>query len=316
MTADQNTASETRNRLVLLAASASVLVAAVLVGIKTLAFALTGSVALLSSLVDSVLDLTASGFNFFAVRHATVPADHEHRFGHGKAEALAALAQTAFISASVVFILITAVRRFLHPDPVTHGDLGILVMLVSIGATIILVLFQRSVATRTGSLAISADLLHYASDLLSNVAVLIALAASRYLHWELADPVIAVLIALWMALGVKGILIKSLDELMDRELLEPQRQQVIDAAMNVAGVQGVHDVRTRSAGPHAFVQMRVEVNGNQSLFAAHDIAERVEDSVMAVLPNAEVIVHQDPVRLQPVTRATTADANLAASQDK
>ncbi|ANK82309.1 MAG: hypothetical protein TEF_17045 [Rhizobiales bacterium NRL2] len=277
-----------------LATLASVLTAFVLLVIKTVALVMTGSTAMLGSLLDSALDLTASLTNLFAVRYSLTEADEEHRFGHGKAESLGALAQAALISGSAVFLAWESAANLLDPDPVRATTLGIIVMVVSIAMTLVLVAFQRFVVRRSGSVAISADLLHYSGDLLMNAGVIVALVLSGMMGVHVADPIIGVLIALWLLRGSWQISRNAFDQLMDRELPEDERARILTAALAVPDVSAVHDLRTRQSGLAAFVQVHVELDGGMSLYRAHVIADMVEAEIERIHPGAEVIVHLDP----------------------
>lgn len=276
------------------AAIAAVAVAALLIAGKAAAWGATGAVSLLSSLVDSLLDLAASSVNLLAIRHAAQPADREHRFGHGKAEALAGLSQGVFVTGSAAFLLVEAVRRLIAPQPVENTEVGIVVMVVSIVLTLGLVLFQRFVIQRTDSLAISGDSLHYRGDLLVNLSVIVALVLSAQFGWVMADPVFAVLIAAYIVWGAWGILKGSLATLMDRELDDADRQKIRTIAVSRAGVIDIHDLRTRSSGTHAFIQLHLEMDGELTLRAAHAIAEAVMYDIEQAFPNAEVLIHEDP----------------------
>lgn len=281
-------------RLMRRATYASLATALTLVTIKTIAALMTGSVSVLTTLLDSLLDLAASVVTLLAVRHALVPADREHRFGHGKVEALAALAQSAFISGSAVFLMVEVIGRFSVPKPVTHSAIGIGVMLISIAATIVLVAYQLHVVRKTRSLAIRSDSAHYLGDLSANVAVIVALLLTTQLGWLYADPVIATAIAayiVWMAWGVaRG----ALDMLMDRELPDADRQKIKTLALADPRVRAVHDLRTRSAGRQHFIQIHIEMDGHLSLLQAHEIADGAEGRILEAFPGSEVIVHQDP----------------------
>jgi ferrous-iron efflux pump FieF len=276
------------------AAIAAVAVAALLIAGKAAAWGATGAVSLLSSLIDSLLDLAASTVNLLAIRHAAQPADNEHRFGHGKAEALAGLSQGIFVTGSAAFLLFEAVRRLIDPHPVANSEIGIAVMALSIALTLGLVLFQRFVIQRTGSLAISGDSLHYRGDLLVNLSVIVALVLSAQLGWVIADPVFAFLIAAYIVWGAYGILKGSMATLMDRELDEADRQKICAIALNRPGVLDVHDLRTRSSGIHAFIQLHLEMDGELTLRAAHAIADAVMHDIERAFPNADVLIHQDP----------------------
>ena len=293
------TLSPTRSgRLMRAATYASVAVAAVLIVIKLIALALTGSVALLSSLIDSILDAVASVANLFAVRHSLTPPDAEHRFGHGKAESLAALGQAALISGSAVFLIWEGVSRLVRPQAVEAGAIGIGVMIVSMALTAGLVLFQRFVVRKTGSVAIAADSLHYRSDFLMNAAVIAALALSYYAEFTFADPLFAIAIALYILYSAYEILRTALDQLMDRELPEDDRQRIREIAMAHDEVRDMHDLRTRASGTQTFIQLHLELDGAMSLYRAHVIADTVEADIYQAFPGAEVIIHQDPAGVE------------------
>lgn len=285
---------EKAERLKRFAAVAAVTVAAVLIAAKTSAWLATGSVSLLSTLIDSMLDLAASLVNLLAIRHALQPADREHRFGHGKAEPLAGLAQAAFVSGSAAFLLFEAFQRLVNPAPITNTTFGIAVIAFSILLTVGLVAFQRFVVRRTGSVAISADSLHYSADLLVNVSVIVALLLTVNLGWSAADPLFAIAIAIFILRGAWSIFRSSLDLLMDRELPEDERQRIRDIATAHAGVISIHDLRTRSSGTQTFIQFHLEMDGNLTLLQAHEIADDVMDQVESAFPNAEVLIHEDP----------------------
>jgi len=281
-------------RLMRLATYASVGVASVLIVTKFVAWVMTDSVSLLSTLVDSLLDAAASVVNLIAVRHALQPADAEHRFGHGKAEPLAGLAQAAFIVGSAVFLLFEAGDRVVSPHEVVRASVGYAVVVFSIVLTIALVLFQRYVVRKSGSVAISADSLHYQTDVLINGSVLVSLFLSSEMGIAHADPLFAIGIAVYIIYTASQIGKEALNILMDRELPDEERERIKEVARAQPGVQGVHDLRTRSSGAQVFIQMHVEIDGDLPLRDAHEIADRVEIEVGNAFPNAEVIVHQDP----------------------
>jgi len=287
-------APDNTERLKRLAAVAAVTVAGLLIAAKTGAWLATGSVSLLSTLIDSMLDLAASLVNLFAIRHALQPADREHRFGHGKAEPLAGLAQAAFVSGSAAFLLFEAFQRLIHPVSIGNTTFGIAVMVFSIVLTLGLVAFQRFVVRRTGSVAISADSLHYSADLLVNTSVVVALLLTVNLGWSAADPLFAIGIAVFILRGAWSIFRSSLDLLMDRELPEDERQRIRQIATSHAGVISIHDLRTRSSGTKTFIQFHLEMDGNLTLLEAHEIADDVMDDIEQAFPDAEVLVHEDP----------------------
>jgi ferrous-iron efflux pump FieF len=276
------------------AAIASVSVASVLIVTKFAAWLITDSVSLLSTLIDSFLDAAASLVNLLAVHHALQPADREHRFGHGKAEPLASLAQSAFIGGSAVFLLVQAGERMAHPRDVLNTDIGYAVMVFSIVLTILLVAFQRYVVKKSGSVAIDADSLHYKTDVLINLGVMVSLFLSSHFGWKYADPLIAIMIALYIVRGAWEIGKTALGILMDRELEDADRQKIREIVMAHEEVKGLHDLRTRSSGVHVFIQFHLELDGNMKLKQAHDISEDVERELMEAFPNAEVIIHEDP----------------------
>ncbi len=281
-------------RMMRSATYASVTTAAILIATKLGAFLYTDSVALLSSLIDSVVDALASVISLLAVRHATTPADREHRFGHGKAEPLAALAQAMFVTGSAIFLIVEALRRLLDPPDLRHSEVGIAVMVLAIVLTFALTRYQAYVVRRTGSLAIKADALHYVGDLLINASVIVAILLVSQFGWRLADPIFGIAIAGVLLVSAVRIGRRSLDMLMDRELPEDDRRRILDIAEQHKEVMALHDLRTRSSGPDLFIQLHLELDGGLSLHRAHEIADEVEAEICAAFPKAEVIIHQDP----------------------
>lgn len=281
-------------KLMRAAAIASVGVASVLILTKLGAWLSTDSVSLLSTLIDSTLDAGASILNLIAVHHALQPADREHRFGHGKAEPLAGLAQAAFICGSAAFLLIQAVERLAHPRDIVNTDIGYAVMVFSIVLTVALVAFQRYVVKKSGSVAIDADSLHYKTDVLINIGVIVSLFLSSALGWKYADPLIAIAIAAYIVKGAWSIGMTSLAILMDRELEDDDRRKIREIVMAHEEVRGLHDLRTRSSGVNVFIQFHLELDGNMKLAEAHRISEDVERELMDAFPSAEVIIHEDP----------------------
>ena len=282
------------DRLRRLATYASVTVAALLIAVKFAAWLETGSVALLSSLVDSLLDIAASLVNLVAVRHAMSPADREPRFGQGKAEPLAVLGQSAFITGSAMLLLAEAVRRLISPVRIENPPAGIAVMIFSIVVTIGLVLYQRHVVRRTGSIAITADELHYRSDLVLNTSVIAALVLGSVLDFPLLDPLFGAAIGMWIVYSAVRLARLSLFQLMDHELPDEEREKIRAIAQSHPDVAAAHDLRTRVAGPTAFIQIHIEMDGGLSLIRAHEISDEVEAELRAAYPHAEVMIHQDP----------------------
>ena len=276
------------------ASIASVAAAFVMIGIKFYAYLETQSVSLLSTLFDSLLDIGASLVNLLAVRHALTPADAEHRFGHGKAEPLAGLVQVAFILGSCVLLLVEVWDHFRYPKPVTNAGLGIGVMVLSIAVTGVLIVFQRHVVRKTGSVAIKADAAHYGSDFLVNISVIAALLLSTYLGWWWIDPAFGLLVAGFIAVTAVSIGRDSLDMLMDREMNDAERDRIKEIVRNHPEVLSLHDLRTRVAGQAKFIQFHLELDSEVSLKDAHRISDAVEEDLLRAFPDAEVIIHQDP----------------------
>ena len=276
------------------AALASVASALFLLVIKTYAAFATGSVAMLGSLADTVLDLIASLVTLFGVRVAAMPADREHRFGHGKAEALAALAQVVLISISAIGIGWQAIDRLLGGAHTANADYGIAVSIAAIVLTLALVAYQRSVVRRTGSVAIRTDNVHYQSDLYLNLSVIAALALDQYVGVGWADPVFGLGIAFWLLWGAWQASSHALDQLMDREWPEDKRMRFLAIASSRPEAKGIHDLRTRSSGTHDFAQFHIHVDPEMSVQAAHDVAEAIEADLEREFPGCEVLIHLDP----------------------
>jgi ferrous-iron efflux pump FieF len=285
------------SRLMRRAAYASVTVAAALVGLKAFAYLASNSVAMLASLADSALDLFTAALNLFAIHTALSPADDEHRFGHGKAEPLAGLAQGAFITASALFLLVEGVQRLIAPAPIDNSVPALLVMAVSIAAAIGLILYQRHVVARTASLAIEADKTHYFGDLVTNVGVILAIGLSSYLGWTLADPLIGMAVAGVMLVSAWRVADVALDQLMDRELPDEDRASIVRIAQAHGAVRGVHDLKTRMAGRSIFIQLHLVLDNAMALGEAHAISDAVEAAIANAFPGADVIIHQDPDNL-------------------
>jgi ferrous-iron efflux pump FieF len=273
---------------------ASIAVASAMVLVKLAAWLLTGSVSLLSSLLDSLLDAAASLVNLVAIHQALTPADREHRFGHGKAEPLASLGQSAFIAGSAVLLLIQGLQHLFTPAPVTNTGIGIAVMAFAVIVTFALVRYQQHIIKRTGSLVVSSDELHYRSDLILNGAVIVSLLISKVLNWPYIDPLFGIAIGLWIIYGAWRVAQRATVQLMDHELPDGERARIREIALAHPQVRAVHDLRTRAAGPDAFVQIHLEMDGNLTLREAHRVSDAVEADILAAFPQAEVMIHQDP----------------------
>ncbi|MGZ2412643.1 ferrous-iron efflux pump FieF [Sphingomonas sp. F9_3S_D5_B_2] len=286
--------SADRSRLTSQAAAASTSMAVTLIALKSYAALATSSMAMLGSLADSVLDLVASLVVLLGVRIAAQPADFEHRFGHGKAEALAALVQVILITLSAIFIGYHAVQRLVVGAATANGDLGIGVSIVAMLLTIALIAFQRHVIRQTGSLAIGTDRLHYSSDLLLNGSVIVALGLDQFGGLRGADAVFGVLIALWLAVGAWRASSHSLDQLMDREWPDDLRDRFLAATRDFPELSGLHDLRTRSSGTHYFAQFHVWVPAHWTVQEAHDRLDRAEEALQQRFPDTEILIHVDP----------------------
>jgi ferrous-iron efflux pump FieF len=281
-------------RLTTRAAIASVATALFLLLLKAFAASQTGSVAMLGSLADTGLDLLASLVTLYGVRIAATPADHDHRFGHGKAEALAALFQVALITASAAAIGWRAVYRLRTDQPTTGAEIGIAVSLIAIAATFALLLYQRRIIARTGSVAIRGDSIHYQSDLLLNLAVIAALVLDQYAGVTGADPVFGIAIALWLAWGAFKASSQAIDQLMDKEWPEEKRQRFLEVAAQHPELRGIHDFRTRRSGSRDFAQFHMYVAPQMSVKDAHEVMDQVEAKIAGEFPGVEVLIHLDP----------------------
>ena len=284
---------EERARLLRLATRASVAVALILIVLKATVWISTGSVSLLAGLIDSLMDAAASIINLFAVGYALKPADKEHRFGHGKAEALAGLAQSAFITGSAVLVLLQGVNRLLNPEPLDTAWAGVAVMVFSIAATLGLLAIQKHVIARTNSTAVGADSLHYRSDLLLNLSIIIALLLAHF-GIQQADALFGLGIALFIGYGAVRIGLDAIQILMDHELPDEVRAEALRIARSVPDVIDVHDLRTRQSGQHWFMQLHLELPATLTLADAHERGEQARLAIMARYPQADVLVHKDP----------------------
>jgi ferrous-iron efflux pump FieF len=295
MTQSQNLSTDPQEiaKLLRLATYASISVALILIIAKLVAWGLSDSVSLLATLIDSVLDALASLINLVAVRHALTPADKEHRFGHGKAEALAGLSQSMFIAGSAGFLLLEAGRRLISPIAVEAVGTSMLVMVFSIVATLLLLGFQRHVIRKTNSTAIRADALHYRTDLLVNASVILALWLSVK-GWAGFDALFACAIAIYILYSAWEIITVSYDHLMDRELPDPQREEIEKLVLQHKSARGLHDLRSRHSGTMTFIQLHLELDDDLSLLEAHKISDEVELSLLEAFPGSEIIIHIDP----------------------
>ncbi len=272
---------------------AAIFTATFLVLIKMIAWILTGAISLQATLIDSMIDTITSTINYFVIRESIRPPDEEHRWGHGKIEALAAIGQSAFIFGSAIFIVLQASRRLIAPEPIAYTNVGIWIMVVTILVTFLLLSYQRYVAAQTGSIAIKADSAHYMSDFFINMGVILSLLGSKWFDWHILDPLIGVIVSFIIVHTARKILLPALDILLDRELAVEDRIKIEAIARSHPMVRGVHDLRTRSTGAHKFIQLHLEMCGDLSLYKAHEVADEVENSIRDAYPDAEVLTHQD-----------------------
>jgi ferrous-iron efflux pump FieF len=289
-----STSAENRADLTRSAAFASIAVAILLVGLKLWASIETSSTAMLGSLADSSLDLLASVVTLVGVWIAAQPADDNHRFGHGKAESLSAMFQVMLIALSATAIGFYSIERLISGGRTSAANEGIGVSIIAIIATLGLLMWQRHVIKRTGSVAISADHVHYQSDLLLTVAVIAALVLDQFAGFTRADPLFGVAIAAWLLWGAWRAASEAIDNLMDREWPEEKRQRFVELAAKHPELNNLHDLRTRTSGTRDFVQFHVDMPAAMTVEEAHDIIERVEEDLLGHFPDMDLLIHIDP----------------------
>jgi ferrous-iron efflux pump FieF len=269
-------------------------VALVLVDVKVWAWLATGSISLLTSAADGLVDVVASLVTFAGVRYAGRPVDRGHRYGHGKAEAVAAFVQALLLAGAAVGLGIQSFTRLFVPQPLTEIGFGLWVIIASLVATCGLVAMQTYVVKRTGSTAIAADRAHYETDVTANIAVLVALVLERFLAWNRADAIGALAISCYMLWNARGMALHALIQLLDRELDTSDRERIRSAVLGCEGVQAVHDIRTRNGGDRVFVEFHLEVDGAMSVEKGHSIGDQAEDAVRSIFQAADVVAHLEP----------------------
>jgi len=294
---------EQYGRLVNRAGRAAIVAASLLIIVKLIAWIVTGSTSILAALTDSLMDVTTSIINLWAIKIALQPADDEHRFGHGKAESLAGLAQAAFISGSAVFLMFNSISALVNGHQIIASNVGIGVMLFSVLVTIALVSYQTYIVKKTGSMAIKADSLHYRTDVALNGAVLVALVLAG-LGWYWADGVFAIAVSLYILHGAWEIATQSIDALMDKQLPKSDQEKIVKMAYRIEGVRGVHDLRTRQSGNTKFIQLHLELDDDQSLYHAHNKADKLEVVLNEIFPHADILIHLDPLSVVPLEKQT------------
>ena len=295
MAADKRLGAESRR----LASRTSLVVAVMLVAVKLAAWIATGSVALLSSAMDALVDTAAALATFFGVRYAEQPPDQDHRFGHGKGEAVAGFTQATLLAGAALALAAQSAERLFFPEPVQLLGVGVGVILASLIAVTGLVIMQTIVVRRTGSTAIAADRAHYATDIAVNLAVLAALGVTRLTGWQRADPVFALAISAYMLWNSRGIALEALKQLLDHELSTEDRQHISAAVLACSGVRGLHDLRTRHAGDRIFVEFHLEVDGHLTIDEGHSVGDAAEASVKRLFPSTvEVTAHLEPAGIE------------------
>ena len=278
------------------AGRASLLVAMTLILMKLATFFVTGSVAILSTLFDSVQDIMTSGVNMIAIRQAVEPADQDHRFGHGKAQALGSLVQAFIIAGAGLFLLFESIERFCQPKALNHIGIGILITIIAIVMTVGLVYFQTVVIQKTGALSIKADRAHYTGDILMNAGVIVSMVLSYYMGWQRIDAVFGMGVSLYLFVVVYQITRESFRMLMDTEVSDSFRREIKELAYSFPEVTGVYRLKTRQSGSDAFVQFCVQLNRSMTLGQVHDITDKIEKKIQERFPEAEVIIHPEPER--------------------
>ncbi len=280
-------------KLVKQAANLAIVVAVLLIVIKAFAWWKTGSISILAAMTDSFVDLFASLTNALVLRFALQPADENHAFGHGKAESLAAIAQTAFITGSAAFLLLQGIHKLTSPELIKGSELGIAVSLISMLATAVLVLYQRKVVRITQSPAIAADSLHYQTDLFMNATILVAMLLNLY-GFIYADALFAIGIALYIALNAAKMLWEAVQVLLDEALPQAEIDQIMHIANQHENIIGIHDVLTRKVGATRFIQLHLELDDRLTFVQAHDISDSLEHKIREAFPMSEIHIHQEP----------------------
>ncbi len=282
------------NRLKRAATIASITTSVSLSLLKTFGALYTGSLAVLSSMIDSLADIFASSVTYVAVKYSSRPASNSHRYGYGKAEALSALLQSAFIAGSGIFVMYDGFSRLLFPKPLEKTDTGIIIMIISLIATIALIIFQKYVTRRTRSQAIAADSAHYVVDMMTNVSIILSLLVVKYFDINWFDTLTAFVISTYLLINAYHLARDAISLLMDEELSDEIRTNIIRIVRSSPFTKGIHDLRTRDLGGTYMFEFHLELDGNLSLYDAHDLTDMIEDDILEAYPEAQIIIHQDP----------------------
>lgn len=289
-----DTRTKENNRLMRAASVASIVTATTLIALKLVTFLLTGSMAILSSLFDSIQDSMTSIINFFAVKHASEPADKEHRFGHGKAQALGAMTQGFVIAAASVFLLKESIARLMEPQEIAKIGLGLSITIFALIATFALITFQKFVIKKTNSLSIRADMAHYTGDIMMNVGVIVSMVLAYYLKWTFVDSLFGIIVALYLFTIVYQILRESITILMDTEMPDSFRNKINKMTLAFPEVKEIYQLKTRQSGSNVFVQFCVALDKDLTLEQAHDIIDKIEEALTHKEPDIQVIIHPEP----------------------
>lgn len=282
------------NKLKTYAAGAGLFVSVFLCLLKAGAAFFTGSLSVISSLIDSLTDMFSSGISLVAVHYSNLPFSDKHRYGYGKAESLSALLQAAFIVGSGSFILYDGINRFINPVEIRQTNTGIAVMIASLLITLALITFQKYVAKKTKSLAIEAESAHFTVDILTNFSIILSLLAVKYFGWWWIDIVTAAGISVYLIWNAVILAYEAISQITDKEVDEDIKKHLTEIISSTPEVKGFHDLRTRVSGARMFIELHLEIDGNKTLFAAHQISDDVEQKISNAYQNAFIIIHQDP----------------------
>lgn len=289
---------EKLNKLKKTASALSVSLAVSLTILKVFAAVYTGSLAVLSSMIDSLADIFASSITFIAVRFSSMPATYDHRYGYGKAEAISALVQAAFVAGSGIFVLYDGILRLFSPEVLVKTDVGIVVMVISLLATVGLIAFQKYVAGKTQSLAIAADSAHYTVDVVTNLSIIATLVVVKIFHFNWFDTLTAIAVSAYLLINAYKLAANAVNTLTDAELSSEVRRRVYEIVMESPFAKGIHDLRTRDLGGTYMFEFHLELDGDLPLSAAHEMTDMVEDNILEEFPGAQIMIHQDPAGIE------------------
>lgn len=298
---------EIRAAIALKTSIITILLAGILVAIKTFAFLISGSVAVLSSLTDSIMDIIVSTGNFCAIRYSSKPADEDHRYGHGKIEGLAAIAQATMIGGVALFLVIESISRLVNPQSLSVSPIVLLIMFISLGISVLITYLQNRALKQSGSLAIEADLAHYSADAIQHSAVIAAIGAQYLGGPAWIDSLFAIGVACWMLWNAREIATKGLNMILDRELPASDRNAILNIIKTHSEVLGVHDLRAIRHGMKELISFDIEADPDMSLHDAHAITKDLEREILELFPSAEVMIHVDPHGEIEDSRHTVAD---------